>query len=1135
VPVPAFRESDVRALVGAGAWARGTAYARDRRVLDTHWDNGTGRLAGRVVGSGAVYSVRVQLDPDGAVIGGVCTCPVHLNCKHVAALLLTATGPEAAPAGDRPAPWASLLDQLLRPQPFERPRAGAPLALLLEVQPDPGADRAGVVRAHRLAARPAVRGAKDRWVRTNAGWVDVLHGYSPLDADPAQRDALRTVHRVIADPAEPAGWGGPAWLALDRAPGAALWATLADLARVGVALVGAAAPHRPARLLEQHACARLDLREGETGLGLRPVVEIDGRTLDPERLGLLGLPDPVGVYWWDRDGALALARFAEPLDRRAEPLLTMPGSLRVPTGTVAQFWSSYAPRLAGLLPLTSQDGSVQVPEPAAARLRLQVTAREQHTVTLSWWWAYTAPDGTGPEPVPVGRPDPLGQPWRSLPAETALLTAATGAVERAIGPDPAGGDPGPGSGDVARVDRLRAALIGPLAGPRGGRPLDPPDGPHGGPVADQAGGGAEESELTGWDTVELVQRVLPALRAVDGVDVVVTGELPEFREASSPVTVRVGTGDDEPGALGGDRDWFDLTVTVEVDGRQVPLEAVLRALTLGEDRVLLDDGLWLRVDSPSLAALRALVVEARALDDTRRGPLRVSRWDVGAWAELVDLGVVVQQAAAWTAAVQQLADLADPVPDEEPPAAVRATLRPYQKAGFSWLRRLAAAGLGGILADDMGLGKTLQVLTFAAWWRTVEAGRAGPLLVVAPTSVVGTWAGEAARFTPGLVVRTVTATAARRGAGLAELAEGADVVVTSYTLFRIEAEGYRSVHWSALVLDEAQAVKNHESRGYAAVRALPAPVKIAITGTPLENSVIELWALLGLVAPGLFPSLQRFTAHYRIPIEREQDAERLAELRRRIRPLLLRRTKDQVAADLPPRLEHVVAVELAPRHRALYDRYLARERQKVLGLLEDFDGNRFEIFRSLTLLRRLALDPSLVDEAHHGVPASKLDHLAPMLDEIVADGHRVLVFSQFTGVLGRVRDRLDAAGTAYSYLDGTTTRRAQVIDAFRSGTDPVFLISLRAGGVGLTLTEADYVVLLDPWWNPAVEAQAVDRVHRIGQSRQVMVYRLVAAGTIEDKVMALKSAKARLFDSVLGGGELGGGRLNAADVRALLG
>ncbi|MHB1491677.1 MAG: DEAD/DEAH box helicase, partial [Cellulomonas sp.] len=262
--------------------------------------------------------------------------------------------------------------------------------------------------------------------------------------------------------------------------------------------------------------------------------------------------------------------------------------------------------------------------------------------------------------------------------------------------------------------------------------------------------------------------------------------------------------------------------------------------------------------------------------------------------------------------------------------------------------------------------------------------------------------------------------------------------------------------------------------------------------------------------------------------------ERLALLRRRIRPLMLRRTKEQVAADLPPRIEHVVEVELAPRHRAVYDRHLHRERQRVLGLLDDFDGNRFEIFRSLMLLRRLSLDPSLVDTAHVGVPATKLDVLDDMLREIVADGHRVLVFSQFTGVLDRVRTRLDARDVAHCYLDGTTRRRPQVIERFRAGDAPVFLISLKAGGFGLNLTEADYVIVLDPWWNPAVEAQAVDRAHRIGQSRTVMVYRLVATGTIEEKVMALKEGKSRLFESVLGGEDLADARLTAADVRALL-
>jgi SNF2 family DNA or RNA helicase len=297
---------------------------------------------------------------------------------------------------------------------------------------------------------------------------------------------------------------------------------------------------------------------------------------------------------------------------------------------------------------------------------------------------------------------------------------------------------------------------------------------------------------------------------------------------------------------------------------------------------------------------------------------------------------------------------------------------------------------------------------------------------------------------------------------------------------------------------------------------------------------MDLWSMLSIVAPGLFPSPKRFTEHYRTPIERGGDPEVLAALRRRVRPLMRRRTKEQVAADLPPKQEQVLEVVLDPRHRKVYDTHLNRERRKVLGLLEDLQGNRFTILRSLTMLRQLALDPALVDEAHAAVPSSKADTFLEHLQEVVAEGHRALVFSSFTGFLGTVRARLDGAGLPYSYLDGSTRDRQAVIDGFRAGRTPVFLISLKAGGSGLNLTEADYVYVLDPWWNPAVEAQAVDRAHRIGQDKTVMVYRLVAADTIEQKVVALQERKRDLFTRVLddGDGALSGA-LTAADIREL--
>ena len=306
---------------------------------------------------------------------------------------------------------------------------------------------------------------------------------------------------------------------------------------------------------------------------------------------------------------------------------------------------------------------------------------------------------------------------------------------------------------------------------------------------------------------------------------------------------------------------------------------------------------------------------------------------------------------------------------------------------------------------------------------------------------------------------------------------------------------------------------------------MDAPFALAITGTPLENSLMDLWSLLSVTAPGLFPSPQRFSQFYRRAIERDGDTDKLRQLQRRVRPFVLRRTKQAVAADLPPKQEQVLEVELSPRHMRVYQTHLQRERQKVLGLLDDLDRNRFTVLRSLTLLRRLCLDPALVDEAHADIPAAKVETLLDDLTELVAEGHRALVFSQFTSFLGRIRERLEQAGIAHAYLDGSTTRREEVVERFRQGDAPVFLISLKAGGFGLNLTEADYCFVLDPWWNPATEAQAVDRAHRIGQTRKVMVYRMVAKDTIEEKVMALKARKAELFGSVFDADGLGGGEL----------
>jgi SNF2 family DNA or RNA helicase len=531
--------------------------------------------------------------------------------------------------------------------------------------------------------------------------------------------------------------------------------------------------------------------------------------------------------------------------------------------------------------------------------------------------------------------------------------------------------------------------------------------------------------------------------------------------------------------------------------------------------------------------LRELIEESKALQDHHRPELTINRFQASLWEDLTNLGMTIDQSARWEQTVRGLTDISS-IEDVEVPPTLQATLRPYQIDGYRWLCFLWAHQLGGILADDMGLGKTLQALALVCHARMACPEQA-PFLVVAPTSVVSNWSTEAAKFAPHLRVVCLTESESKRGSRYTEAVAAADLVITSYALLRIDNPRLAELDWSGVILDEAQFVKNHRAKTYQCARRLSAPFKLAITGTPLENSLMDLWALLSIAAPGLFPDPDRFSEYYRRPIERSKDVVRLHQLRRRIRPLMLRRTKESVAAELPPKQEQTVEVELDPRHRRIYQTHLQRERQKVLGLIEDLDRNRFTVLRSITLLRRLSLDPALVDESHNSVPATKTDVLLEDLSELVGEGHQALVFSQFTSFLSRIRTRLADAEIPYAYLDGRTRNRDRVIQQFRDKVASVFLISLKAGGFGLNLAEADYCFVLDPWWNPAIEAQAVDRTHRIGQTKTVMVYRLVAKDTIEQKVMELKARKKELFESVVGGEALAAAELTADEIRGLLG
>jgi superfamily II DNA or RNA helicase len=1086
---PVLREADLARAVGPGALTRGRAYARAARVRGLEWFEEPTRLVGEVQGTAREpYEVTVLFADTsrGAAVTARCTCPVGVNCKHAVAVLyaadvvvsasarLAAARTSSPPTPSRPAREQSWEATLRRALDGAAPRVVPSVGLLFEV-PDAASRRARGVEGSGPAVRlrPVTRGRSGSWITTGISWSSLDYYRVARDATAATGVGLTLLRELWALSrlsTSRAGYGYHEEVWLHEIDSRRVWNLLEDARVAGMALLSSTRPPVAVDVVGDPAVLVVDLSRRDGDLTLTPAVLVDDAA-SGTAVRLLGRPAH-GVVWSGigERGAATLH-----LRAFATPLDE----------------TSRALLAAGPLRVPAGDETRFFDElyPAFPR-GIEVVSRDGSVVV--------------PERAPttlVGRfsydEDRVAVTWSR---------GRAGSAWRA----PLDDGPPDAEFDALRERVVHAASSWP------------------GLLEDGSGGPrlAEHASLSGVEAVRAVVEVVPALAEIPGVVVEWEREAPTFREARDAPVVRLG------GARSDDGDWFDLAVQVTVEGEAVPFQALFVALAEGRSHLVLPSGTYFSLDRDDLRQLGRCIVEARSLHDSPAADARLSRWEVGLWEDLCGVAVVQEQAASWHAAVRALASAPDQVALEAPEG-LRASLRPYQTTGFNWLAFLFEHGLGGVLADDMGLGKTVQALALVA--HAVERRECTePFLVIAPTSVVANWVSECRRFVPDLRVVAVGATQSRRGTSLAQLADGAHVVVTSYALFRLEHDQYAGVSWAGLFLDEAQFAKNRASKTYQVVKALRTPFKVAMTGTPLENTLMELWSLLSITAPGLFARADRFEAYYRAPIERDGDTERLAQLRRRLRPVMLRRTKEQVAADLPAKLEQVLELELHPRHRTLYETYLARERQKVLGLLEDTARNRFEILRSITLLRQASLDVALVDPTRTRVPSIKLDALVEMIEEVVADGHRVLVFSQFTRFLVRARERVAAAGIAYAYLDGRTRRRDRAIAAFREGGAPVFFISLKAGGFGLNLTEADYCIVLDPWWNPATEAQAVDRAHRIGQTRPVMVYRLVARDTIEERVMALKARKADLFENVMGGGEFDARALSAEDIRELL-
>ncbi|MDE0003692.1 MAG: DEAD/DEAH box helicase [Rhodospirillaceae bacterium] len=468
------------------------------------------------------------------------------------------------------------------------------------------------------------------------------------------------------------------------------------------------------------------------------------------------------------------------------------------------------------------------------------------------------------------------------------------------------------------------------------------------------------------------------------------------------------------------------------------------------------------------------------------------------------------------------------------PGTLQAELRPYQEEGFRWLARLSRLGAGACLADDMGLGKTVQTLA-----ALLDRGADGAALVVAPTSVVANWLDEARRFAPTLKVRPYTGPAASRAEKLEDLGPF-DLVVTTYGLLHNDVDALAEADWSTVVLDEAQAIKNPATKRARAARKLPSRFRLVTTGTPIQNNVVDLYSLFSFLNPGMLGSARRFRENFAHPIERDRDPEARTRLRRLIAPYVLRRIKSDVLDDLPPRTEVTLQVEMSAEEAALYEALRLRAMEDLEALAGKETGtepgsgeHRLQVLAHLTKLRLACCNPKLVHPG--GPPSSKLETFATTLDELRQGRHKVLVFSQFVRHLKLIEEHLTDTGVPYQYLDGSTPakQRSERIAAFQAGEGDAFLISLKAGGVGLNLTAADYVIHMDPWWNPAAEDQASDRAHRIGQTRPVTIYRLVTKGTIEEQIVDLHRHKRELADRLLEGADAPG-RLSTAELLKLL-
>jgi hypothetical protein len=582
-------------------------------------------------------------------------------------------------------------------------------------------------------------------------------------------------------------------------------------------------------------------------------------------------------------------------------------------------------------------------------------------------------------------------------------------------------------------------------------------------------------------------------------------------------------------------DWFELDGTADFEGVTVKMPALLQAISKGESTVVLDDGTLGILPEQWLKRYGLLAAVAEVTDDT----IQFTKNQVGLLDALLAEVPAESVDEAFAKVRDQLRKF-ETIQPVDPPETFIGSLRPYQRDGLGWLDFLRMFGLNGCLADDMGLGKTVQVLALLEQRRLLRQTQLadkqtplGPSLVVVPRSLVFNWHQEAAKFAPQLRVLD-HATADRLKT--TDHFQDFDLILTTYGTLRNDVVQWRDVRFDYVILDEAQAIKNAASESAKAARLLRADHRLALSGTPVQNHLGELWSLLEFLNPGMLGASRAFS-NLTEKADRAAGADTRQFLASALRPFILRRTKSQVAADLPEKLEQTIFCELDKPQRALYDELKEHYRQSLLGQIdrEGLGKSKLQVLEALLRLRQAACHPGLLNKSRIDDPSAKLDTLLPRLNELADEGHKTIVFSQFTSFLSIARKKLDEQGVIYEYLDGKTRDRQERVQRFQTDENcKLFLISLKAGGLGLNLTAAQYVFLLDPWWNPAVEAQAIDRAHRIGQTQQVFAYRLIAKDTVEEKVLKLQQSKRELADAIINADNALISKLGREDLELLL-